>query len=250
MSLARIARPALASARAIPSRPVARSLHLQAARPAIASSSSTASAFRASTARRLASSAPPSASSSGSAYARFKALTKTYGSYAVAMYLALSSVDFTLSFLAVHAVGLERVQPAVRAVVRSYRELRFGGEHAAALEAADDARRAEEAQLIAAEDGRRPWYLDGRLWAEATLAYAIHKVGLLPVRAGLTVAWTPGTVRWLAKRGWIRGPQVLAAAPAAAGTPAAAVGVAADKVRAAGQRVAAATAKAGKVAKA
>lgn len=40
-------------------------------------------------------------------------------------------------------------------------------------------------------------------WAEVALAYAIHKTALLPVRAGLTVAWTPKVVEWLAARGWV-----------------------------------------------
>ncbi len=41
------------------------------------------------------------------------------------------------------------------------------------------------------------------MWAEVALAYAIHKTALLPLRAGLTVAWTPRLVGWLTRRGWV-----------------------------------------------
>jgi hypothetical protein len=35
------------------------------------------------------------------------------------------------------------------------------------------------------------------------LAYTIHKTLFLPVRVGLTAAWTPKLVKWLTLRGWI-----------------------------------------------
>lgn len=161
------------------------------------------------------SSSGPSSSNSGqdtaepkSAYQRFKALTKTYGSYAVIMYLALSAVDFSLSFAVVHAVGVDRIEPYTDRLVRWYRVARHGKAGADALEASDDARKlAEEAEEAAdvALHGKKevPWYWNKKLWAEIALAYSIHKVGLLPIRAGLTVAWTPKVVNFLRARGWI-----------------------------------------------
>lgn len=165
--------------------------------------------------RRLNSTASEAAGTSGagpekpkSAYERFKELTKTYGSYAVIMYLALSAVDFTLSFAVVHAVGADRIEPAVDAITRWYRGIRHGKEGAEALEKADAAKKladdAEEAaDAVLRKNKTEAWYTSKTLWAEITLAYAIHKVGLLPLRAGLTVAWTPKVVNFLRARGWI-----------------------------------------------
>ncbi|KAL7420957.1 DUF1279 superfamily [Cryptotrichosporon argae] len=174
-----------------------------------------------------------SASRPAGAYARFKALTKQYGSYAIVMYVLLSTVDFTLSFIAVHAVGAERVTDAVAPAVSLYRRVRFGAGHAAELDAADRARRADERrdrderkrrrkererarkegrmtdamrdeEAREKEDKGKSWYEDPALWAEAALAYGIHKTALLPLRAGLTVAWTPRVVEALRSAGWIK----------------------------------------------
>jgi len=122
------------------------------------------------------------------------------------MYLALSAVDFSLSFMVVHAVGAEHIEPGVNKLVRMYRELRHGKDGADALERADKAKKAAEDAEEAADKvlGRETaWYANKALWAEITLAYAIHKIGLLPIRAGLTVAWTPKVVNFLRARGWI-----------------------------------------------
>lgn len=62
---------------------------------------------------------------------------------------------------------------------------------------------AEAAQGTRKQEKEEPWWNNKQLWAEAALAYPIHKILLLPVRAGLTVAWTPKVVRWLRRRGWI-----------------------------------------------
>jgi hypothetical protein len=40
------------------------------------------------------------------------------------------------------------------------------------------------------------------LYAMLVLAYTIHKTLFLPVRVGLTAAFTPRLVAWLGKRGW------------------------------------------------
>lgn len=139
------------------------------------------------------------------------------------MYLALSAVDFTLSFALVHAVGADHIEPYTHYLVKKYREIRYGATGAAALEAADEARKladaADEAAEIALAGGRKavPWYSNKTLWAEIALAYSIHKVGLLPVRAGLTVAWTPKVVNFLRARGWIGTVSVFAKGEGARG---------------------------------
>lgn len=147
-----------------------------------------------------------------SSYQRFKDLTKTYGSYAVLMYLALSAVDYGLSFAFVHAIGVERLEPYVDRMTHAYRSLRYGAEEADRIRAEHEAELAAdraEAAADAAEERRTghkkdvAWWNNKQLWAEAALAYPIHKILLLPVRAGLTVAWTPKVVNWLRARGWI-----------------------------------------------
>lgn len=147
-----------------------------------------------------------------SSYQRFKDLTKTYGSYAVLMYLALSAIDYSLSFAFVHAIGVDKLEPYVDRMTHAYRSLRYGAEEADRIQAeheaelAEDRREAEEEEREEKRTGRKKevaWYNNKQLWAEAALAYPIHKILLLPVRAGLTVAWTPKVVNWLRARGWI-----------------------------------------------
>ncbi|GFZ51255.1 hypothetical protein JCM24511_09013 [Saitozyma sp. JCM 24511] len=149
-----------------------------------------------------------------SAYARFKALSKKYGWWALGMYTALSSVDFSLTFLTVHAVGAERIEPAFYAALHRYHVIRYGEEEAVRIEeesrvekAEQQAREEEEMRGLTEEERRRKKNGGGwgsrTFWAEVALAYAIHKTALLPFRAGLTVAWTPKLVNWLTKRGWV-----------------------------------------------
>lgn len=151
----------------------------------------------------------------GSAYARFKALSKKYGWWALGMYTFLSSIDFTLSFILVHAAGAERIEPYIHSALQTYRRIRHGAEEAARLEqeqkdkaAAED--REEKDKLAAMTPEERAKYKKAgqgwgskTLWAEIALAYAIHKTLLLPIRAGLTVAVTPKFVKWMAARGWV-----------------------------------------------
>ncbi|TXT12951.1 hypothetical protein VHUM_01352 [Vanrija humicola] len=126
------------------------------------------------------------------------------------MYLVLGAVDFAASFLVVHSLGASTIEPYFNKALRWYRVIRHGSEGADELEAEDVAKKAkqvaEEAAEIAANGGvakPQPWYLDRALWAEAVLAYTIHKTVLLPFRAGLCVAWTPKVVEFLRARKWI-----------------------------------------------
>jgi hypothetical protein len=153
---------------------------------------------------------PSSSSSSGpdpspepeptSAYARFKLLAKKYGWYAFGMYWILSTIDFTLSFVLVHSLGAERIEPLLASSLRTYRTWRHGEEETRKLEEEDIKRRAEVKKET---EGKKGGYWGSRMfWAEVLLAYTIHKTALLPIRAGLTAAWTPKVVHWLRARGW------------------------------------------------
>ena len=135
-------------------------------------------------------------------------MTKKYGWYALGMYTALSTVDFSLSFLLVHALGVERISPLFESGMYQYRRVRYGDEEAERLgrearqKALEDKAHAE--REVAKEGKKAEGYWGSRtFWAELVLAYGIHKTALLPFRAGLTVAWTPKVVGWLASRGWI-----------------------------------------------
>lgn len=133
------------------------------------------------------------------AYAKFKLLAKKYGWYAIGMYSILSAFDFSLSFLVVHSLGAERIEPLISTSLRTYRTWRHGPEETRRLEEEDKVRREE----VKNEQKKNGGYWGSRMfWAEILLAYTIHKTLLLPFRAGLTVAWTPKVVNWLRARGW------------------------------------------------
>ena len=144
-----------------------------------------------------------------SAYARFKLLTKKYGWYALGMYTALSSIDFTLSFLMVHALGVERIEPIFSSLMYQYRSIRYGKDAAVKIgaehrAAKDEEKRREKKEMLENGGKKIKGYWGSRtFWAEAVLAYGIHKTLLLPLRAGLTVAWTPKVVNWFTRNGWI-----------------------------------------------
>jgi hypothetical protein len=144
-----------------------------------------------------------------SAYARFKLLTKKYGWYALGMYTALSSVDFSLAFLTVHALGVERIEPLFGSIMFQYRSIRYGKDAAEKIAtehrvAKEEEKRREKKEIEENGGKKKNGYWGSRaFWAEAVLAYGIHKTLLLPFRAGLTVAWTPKVVNWLSRNGWI-----------------------------------------------
>lgn len=149
---------------------------------------------------------------------RLKALLKKYGRHAVVVYFALSTVDFSLVFCVVHLLGADQIGKVQDGVVNYYREWRYGVDEARAMadrserekiqEERDEAQAfkdlsREEQKALKKQEASAPWYRNKLLWTEIALAYGIHKTALLPVRAGLTIAWTPKLVAWLTRRGWI-----------------------------------------------
>ncbi|WVF67808.1 hypothetical protein IAT40_002569 [Kwoniella sp. CBS 6097] len=147
---------------------------------------------------------------------RLKAMFKKYGWYSLGMYLVLGFVDCGLVLLAVHTLGADKIEPVFDGVIGWYRTQRYGAEEAEKMKIESIERKAKEAEeaqrqkeLNVAQgksnEGKSGWNfkLSKTFWAELALAYAIHKTALLPVRAALTVAWTPKFVAWLTRRGWV-----------------------------------------------
>ncbi|WWD20915.1 hypothetical protein CI109_105393 [Kwoniella shandongensis] len=188
----------------------------------------------------------PEPEPNASAYTRFKALSKKYGWWAVGVYFALSTLDFSLCFIMVHSVGAERIEPLYDAGKHYYRVKRYGEEEADRLKVEDEEKREEEQRILEQEnivngqEGKKQKKSGGSggimgktFWAEVVLAYTIHKTALLPFRAGLTVAWTPKLVGWLTRRGWVGKGGLTRAASHAQGK----VRDASDRVKVASDRV-------------
>lgn len=100
----------------------------------------------------------------------------------------------------------------------------FGGEHVKEIEAflfkfigpiLKQFKKEEKPQDTHAFDFLKKWFgseekvsemelLVARLSGEFVLAFTIHKTLMVPLRAGLTVLFTPSIVRWLVRKGWAR----------------------------------------------
>ncbi|KAH9942307.1 uncharacterized protein BXZ73DRAFT_40985, partial [Epithele typhae] len=119
---------------------------------------------------------------------RLKHLIKSYGWYALGVYIILSAVDFTVAFAAVNVLGAEHVS-RVAADVKGYFTSLI---HTTPPEPG----RQEMEPVSAGGTGHEG------LMAMIVIAYTIHKTLFLPVRIGLTAAVTPRLVHWLRARGW------------------------------------------------
>lgn len=110
---------------------------------------------------------------------RLKFLTRRYGWWALAVYLAASTVDLSLIFLAIHLLGADHIQSLESSLRKSI-------------------------GLEERTDNANPPRGSSTIWTEAVLAYTIHKTLLLPVRVAFTAAVTPSFVKWLVKIGWAK----------------------------------------------
>lgn len=120
---------------------------------------------------------------------RLKHLIKSYGWYALGVYLLIGVVDFTVSFAAINLFGAEhvsRVTTAVKEMVGGFLPSR----------PAEPGREAMDSAARSHSGGSEG------IWAMVVLAYTIHKTVFLPVRVGVTAAVTPRLVKWLRTRGW------------------------------------------------
>ncbi|CAG8610180.1 1151_t:CDS:1 [Paraglomus occultum] len=133
---------------------------------------------------------------------RLKQLTRQYGLGAVFVYVAISTIDLGITFVAVRTAGTERVKKAEDWMMEN-----FGGwitiwrnrntdEKNANEDTSGTETRELEKMREAEREGKPP------SWASIfVIAYGIHKV-LVPLRLGLTAAVTPPLVKRLRKMGW------------------------------------------------
>ncbi|SPO23745.1 uncharacterized protein UTRI_03716_B [Ustilago trichophora] len=118
---------------------------------------------------------------------RLKFLTRRYGWWALGVYLAASTVDFSLTFLAIHLLGADHIRSLEASLRKSI-----------GLEARHDDPETSQDSNSGKNAG------SSTIWTEAVLAYTIHKTLLLPVRVAFTAAVTPSFVKWLVRMGWAK----------------------------------------------
>ncbi|KAF8514198.1 hypothetical protein BU17DRAFT_52834 [Hysterangium stoloniferum] len=114
---------------------------------------------------------------------RLKSLIKSYGWYALGVYVVISTLDFGVAFAAINLLGADYVS-SVTSAAKSFVYDLIG--HTPP----------EGPDSKAAAGGNEGMY------AMLVLAYTVHKTLFLPVRIGLTAAVTPRLVGWLRQRGW------------------------------------------------
>ncbi|KAG9112297.1 hypothetical protein FRC07_007934 [Ceratobasidium sp. 392] len=133
--------------------------------------------------------ASPTAVENQTFSARLKYLIKTYGWHALGVYLVIGVFDFGLAFGLIQFIGaahVARFTASAKAYISEYvPEMPWS--------------RAESPEDV----GRvRAGASDGSFYAMIVLAYTVHKTLFLPLRVGLTAAFTPRLVWWLRQRGW------------------------------------------------
>ncbi|WFD21925.1 DUF1279 super [Malassezia equina] len=136
-------------------------------------------------------------------YQRLKTMMKQYGWWAVGVYMIMSGIDCSLTFLAIHFYAGEQVDE-LEALLSKWL-----GPVLKKLKNQDEPKENAivgyvKKWFVVEEKSSEVEVLLARLSTEFVLAFAIHKTILLPVRAGITLMITPPIVRWLVKRGWAR----------------------------------------------
>jgi hypothetical protein len=124
---------------------------------------------------------------------RLKQLIKSYGWYALGVYLVLSALDFGVAFVGVNLFGAEYVSRVTTSVKSMVTGLIYSKPAEPGL---DEIESTKNPQATGGHEG---------LYAMLLLAYTIHKTLFLPVRVGLTALFTPRLVAWLSQRGWAGG---------------------------------------------
>lgn len=120
---------------------------------------------------------------------RLKLLVRSYGWYALGVYLVFSALDFTVAFVGINLLGAEQVSHATAYLRQTVAGL---------------LRKTPEPGSGQVEDTPAGNGSHDGLYAMLALAYTIHKTVFLPVRVGLTAALTPRIVGWLRARGWAK----------------------------------------------
>ncbi|TFK18927.1 hypothetical protein FA15DRAFT_674910, partial [Coprinopsis marcescibilis] len=154
--------------------------------------------FRSFPSQRLAPSPPPTPTTphlppNATLTQRLKHLIRSYGWYALGVYAILSALDFGVAFVGINLLGAEYVSHVAGTVRSAVTNLL----HSRPVEPGLD--EIEPVGTNPAERGHEG------LYAILVLAYTVHKTLFLPVRVGLTAAFTPRLVHWLRARGWAGG---------------------------------------------
>ncbi|THU95355.1 hypothetical protein K435DRAFT_130314 [Dendrothele bispora CBS 962.96] len=123
---------------------------------------------------------------------RLKHLIKSYGWYALGVYIVLSVTDFGVAFAGINLIGAEQVSQIAASVKNTVSSII----HSKPPEPGRDEMDPSNGSGAGGNEG---------LYAMLVLAYTIHKTLFLPVRVGLTAALTPKLVNWLRARGWAGG---------------------------------------------
>ncbi|KAF9484453.1 hypothetical protein BDN70DRAFT_903625 [Pholiota conissans] len=129
---------------------------------------------------------PPDASMSQ----RLKHLIKSYGWYALGIYLIVGALDFTVAFIGINLLGADYVSHAAATVKDTVMDFVYTRPVEPGRDELDPV---GQTQAASGKEG---------LYAMIVLAYTIHKTLFLPLRVGLTAAFTPKIVNWLSARGW------------------------------------------------
>lgn len=124
---------------------------------------------------------------------RLKELVKAYGWYAVGVYAAVSAADFAVAFVGVNLLGADYVA----SVAASAKTWLYDLVYSRPPEPGRD--EIEEVSKIVVTGGQES------LYAILLLAFTVHKTLFLPVRIGVTAAFTPRLVKWLRTKGWAGG---------------------------------------------
>ncbi|KAF8348095.1 hypothetical protein F5887DRAFT_1098674, partial [Amanita rubescens] len=141
-------------------------------------------------------SSPPPLPPDSSLSQRLKYLIKSYGWYALGVYIVFSTLDFAVAFAAINLLGADYVAGVTASVKATIYSVFSSKSAEPGLEELDSSHASGNGAVANGHES---------LYAMLVLAYTIHKTLFLPVRVGLTAAFTPRFVTWLNARGWAGG---------------------------------------------
>ncbi|KAJ3372309.1 hypothetical protein GGF31_002172 [Allomyces arbusculus] len=153
---------------------------------------------------------------------KLRQLFKDYGRPAFFVYMAISTVDLSLSFVAVYSgVDVEKLVDTAKAYLTQWGlwEFAVDQDDVDELHGLNHPDGEGENAVAPATPATTP--KNQSLLTTFLIAYAFHKL-LLPIRVPITVAVTPAVVRYLRRWGWLKDVGAVARA-AQAGVAAAAV---------------------------
>ncbi|KAI0247639.1 hypothetical protein BJV78DRAFT_1157091 [Lactifluus subvellereus] len=123
---------------------------------------------------------------------RLMTLMKPYGCYAVSVYSVISIVDFTIAIAGVNLLGVNYVS----SVAASAKVWVLSLVYSHPPEPGREIEELSQSMAAGVQEG---------LYAMLLLAWTLRKTLFVPVRIGLTAAFTPRLVNWLRARGWVSG---------------------------------------------